>query len=402
MKKDVLWTRNFIAVSVANFFLFISYYALLVTLPAAAIHDLQSSSSVAGLFTTIFLGAAILIRPFVGTWIDRFGKRFVLLASYILFTVIALMYGFFQSVIILLALRFLQGLGFGLATSSAGGVAADVIPNSRKGEGLGYFVMSNNLAMVLGPFLAITFYSRFGLTVLFAVAFICSLLGLLSGLLIKAPKKEKIKNINIQNRKKQPMFEKGAVPYGLVAGYLGIAYSSVLSFMAVFASERGMEAESSFFFLVYAIVLLLSRPFTGRWYDRYGADYIVYPCIALLSLGLLTLGLSYNVFVFFLSAALIGVGWGTLFSSFQTLSIQNSNPSRSSTATSTYLSIFDIGMAGGSFLAGILVNYLELGTMFIIYAIYSFVGIGIFYLFRKSKEKEGIQAVAQHAAEKLQ
>src|SRR5690606_31856513 len=105
-------------------FLFISYYALLVTLPAAAINDLQSSSSIAGLFTTIFLAAAIIIRPFVGSWIDRFGKRFVLLISYLLFTLVSLMYGFFHSVIILLILRFLQGLGFGLATASAGGVAA--------------------------------------------------------------------------------------------------------------------------------------------------------------------------------------------------------------------------------------------------------------------------------------
>src|SRR5699024_8731577 len=122
MQKEPLWTKNFIAVSAANFFLFIGYYSLLVALPAAAIADLQSSSSVAGLFTTIFLAAAIVIRPFVGQWIDRFGKRLILLLSFLLVTVIALLYGFFQTVVVLLLLRFLQGLGFGVATASVGGV----------------------------------------------------------------------------------------------------------------------------------------------------------------------------------------------------------------------------------------------------------------------------------------
>lgn len=398
MKKEALWTKNFVAVSVANFFLFISYYALLVTLPAAAMNDLQSSSSIAGLFTTIFLAAAIIIRPFVGSWIDRFGKRFVLLISYLLFTLVSLMYGFFHSVIILLILRFLQGLGFGLATASAGGVAADVIPDSRKGEGLGYFVMSNNLAMVIGPFLGITFYSKYGLMVLFAVAFVCSLFGYLCGMLIKTPKQEQTRNVSPE---KQPMFEKGAVPYGIIAGFLGIAYSGILSFMAVFAAERGMETESSYFFLVFAIVLLLSRPFTGRWYDRYGADFVVYPCIISFGLGLLTLGLSNGALLFFLSAALVGVGWGTLFSSFQTLAIQNSNPKRTSTATATYLSVFDVGIGGGSFIAGLLVNYMDLGTMFILFSIYSMIGIGIFYWIRKDKAKHEHQAAVQHAADKL-
>src|SRR5699024_3260956 len=255
---------------------------LLVTLPAAAIADLRSGSSIAGLFTTIFLAAAIVIRPFVGTWIDRFGKRPVLLTSFLLFTIISLLYGFFQTIVILLILRFSQGLGFGVATASAGGVAADVIPDSRKGEGLGYFVMSNNLAMVLGPFLGITFYGKFGMTSLFAVASVCSLLGLLAGTLTKVPHQKQKKGME---QKKQPKFEKGAVPYGLISGFLGIAYSSILSFMAVFAVHRDMEMAGSYFFLVFAVVLLLSRPFTGRWYDRYGADYIIYPCIVIFGLG---------------------------------------------------------------------------------------------------------------------
>src|SRR5699024_7581007 len=134
--------------------------------------------------------------------------------------------------------------------------------------------------------------------------------------------------------------------------------------------------------------LLLSRPFTGRWYDRYGAEYIIYPCIVVFGLGLLILGLSHTVWTFLLAAGLIGLGWGTMFSSFQTLAIQSSNPKRSSTATGTYLSVFDVGVGGGSFVAGMLVNYMEIGSMYILFAVYSLFGLVLFYLIRKSEKKK--------------
>lgn len=387
MKKEALWTKNFILVSAANFFLFVCYYSLLVTLPSAAINEFKSSASVAGLFNTFFLASAIIIRPFLGSWIDRFGKKLIFVASFILFTIISVLYGFFESVVILLILRFLQGIGFGIATTGGGGIVADIVPDSRKGEGIGYFVMSNNISMVVGPFLGITFYSNYGIFSLFIIVVICSFLSLLCSLFIRLPREEYAKK-PMKRDEKPLIYEKGAVPVSVAAAFLAISYSAILSFMAVFATERGLGTESGYFFAVYAIILIFSRPFTGVWFDRYGANAVIYPAIIVYGSGMLALGFSHHPFVFFLAAALIGVGWGTLFSSFQTVAIQRSNPKRTAVATATYLSIFDLGIGGGSFLIGLLAKYIDLGTMYVYLSVYIMLGVGVYHWAQKQKMNE--------------
>lgn len=396
MKKEALWTKNFVLVSAANFFLFVSYYSLLVTLPTAAMNEFYTTASVAGLFNTFFLASAIIIRPFIGSWIDKYGKKFVLVVSYIIFAIVSVLYGFFESVAILLMLRFLQGIGFGIATTGGGGIVADIVPKSRKGEGIGYFVMSNNISMVVGPFIGITTYSNFGILSLFIIVAICSFLSLLCSILVKFPR-ERIKKETTKLKEKPPIFEKGAVPVSITAAFLAISYAAVLSFMAVFADERGLGNVSGYFFVVFAIVLILSRPFTGVWFDRYGANVVIYPAIIVYSCGMLTLGLSNHEFTFFLAAAFIGVGWGTLFSSFQTVAIQRSNPNRSSVATATYLSIFDIGIGGGSYIVGLLAKYVDLGSMYIYLSIYIILGIGVYFWAQREKREEEYTKVHHEA-----
>lgn len=387
MKKEALWTKNFVLVSAANFFLFVSYYSLLVTLPTAAMNEFYTTASVAGLFNTFFLASAIIIRPFIGSWIDKYGKKFVLVVSYIIFAIVSVLYGFFESVAILLMLRFLQGIGFGIATTGSGGIVADIIPESRKGEGIGYFVMSFNISMFVGPFIGITTYSNFGILALFTIVAICSFLSLICSLLIKLPL-ERIAKETTNRKEKPPIIEKGAVPVSFTAAFFAISYAAVLSFMAVFADERGLGNVSGYFFAVFAIVLIMTRPFTGVWFDRYGPNAVIYPAIIVYSCGMLALGLSHHVITFFLAAALIGVGWGTLYSSFQTVAIQRSNPNRSSVATATYLSIFDIGIGGGSYLVGLLAKYINLGSMYIYLSIYIILGIGVYFWAQREKREE--------------
>lgn len=396
MKKEALWTKNFVLVSAANFFLFVSYYSLLVTLPTAAMNEFYTTASVAGLFNTFFLASAIIIRPFIGSWIDKYGKKFVLVVSYIIFAIVSVLYGFFESVAILLMLRFLQGIGFGIATTGSGGIVADIIPESRKGEGIGYFVMSFNISMFVGPFIGITTYSNFGILALFIIVAICSFLSLICSLLIKLPL-ERIAKETTNRKEKPPIIEKGAVPVSFTAAYFAISYAAVLSFMAVFADERGLGNVSGYFFAVFAIVLIMTRPFTGVWFDRYGPNAVIYPAIIVYSCGMLALGLSHHVITFFLAAALIGVGWGTLYSSFQTVAIQRSNPNRSSVATATYLSIFDIGIGGGSYLVGLLAKYINLGSMYIYLSIYIILGIGVYFWAQREKREEEYTKVHHEA-----
>lgn len=386
MNEGALWTKSFIFVSFANFFLFITYYSLLITLPSVAISHFGASGTAAGLFTAVFLGAAIVIRPFLGPWIERFGKRYIFIISLLIFTAASFSYGWFDSILPLLLIRFIHGIGFGIVTTITGAIIADIVPEARKGEGMGYFVMSSNLAMVIGPFIGLTVFGKFTIDALFWVGAGFSLLALLLGLVTKLPKEDTVP-IGPVPREKVPMFEKAAMPIALTGAFFALAYSTILSFMAVFAGERGLDAEASYFFAVYAVVLILSRPFTGRWFDRYGANIIIFPAIALFGVGMLSIGLSYSAPLFFIAAAFIGLGWGTLFPLFQTLAIQSVEPSRRPVAMATFLSIFDIGIGGGSFLAGLLAGKMELGTIYICSSIYILLGAVVYYWAQKQKKK---------------
>ncbi|MCG7336279.1 MFS transporter [Sporosarcina sp. ACRSM] len=390
MEKEVLWNKEFIFISVANFFLFVTYYALLVSFPSAAIRNYGATGMIAGLFTAVFLVAAIIIRPFTGPWIERRGKRFIMIISLLIFAVASFSYSFFDSVIPLLILRFIHGIGFGMATTITGTIIADIVPESRKGEGMGYFVMSSNLAMVLGPFIALTIFRAFDIYVLFWIGAFFAFTALVFGVATRLEKEEKTTIM-----KKQPMFEKAAMPISLTVAFFALSYSTVLSFMAIFAAERGLGAESSFFFAVFAVVLILSRPFTGRWFDQYGANVVIFPAILLFGLGMLSLGLSQGAFLFFIAAGLIGVGWGTLFPCFQTLAIQSVEPKRRSVATATFLSTLDIGIGGGSLIVGALAGGMDLGMIYAFSSVYIFTGMAVYYWAQK-KNAISIEGTQQH------
>lgn len=377
MNEQALWTRNFLFVCLANFFFILTNIALLVTLPTASITYYGSESFTAGLFTTVYIGAAIIIRPFMGPWIGKYGKRALLNWSLLLFTLASFLYSFFDAIFPLLVLRFVHGLGFGMATTITAAIIADIVPENRRGEGMGYFVLFANLGMVIGPFIGLTIFNMYGLHQLFWVAAFCSLMALLFGLMTKLPREERI--IQSKNNKMSGLFEKSAIPIAITGAFFAIAYASVLSFMAVFAVEQGIGAQASYFFAVFVLMLLLTRPFTGRWFDQYGANVIVFPAIVVFAIGMLVLGLTTNAFLFFIAAAFIGAGWGTLFPSFQTIAMENAVPQRRAVALATFFSIYDLGIGGGSLLVGAMVGIISLSTLYIFFAVYILVGLAVYY-----------------------
>ncbi|MEH7238333.1 MFS transporter [Bacillus sp. JJ1562] len=390
MGKQKLWTKDFLNLSLSNFFVFLTFYYLLVTLPVFTLNDLGGNELEAGLMVTVFLFSAIIIRPFAGQWLNTIGRKKVLSLSLLIFMISSLFYFFTPSIYSVLLLRLIHGIGFGMATTAAGGIVADIIPDTRKGEGMGYFIMSNNLAMVIGPFLGLTLMNQAGMDSVFIVGAICAILALLTGYFVKVPAITQEKPTHQAVKTKLSfanLFEVPAIKISIVGGLLGIVYSSLLSFVSVYAQEIGLLEVSSFFFMVYAVVLLVSRPFTGKWFDQYGANKIVYPSIVVFAIGMLFLGFSSTSFMFLLAAALIGLGWGTLFPSFQTIAVQAAAPRRRGTATATFLSIYDTGIGLGSTIVGLLSAKIGLGTFYFFSAFYVLFGIVLYYFLHDRKNK---------------
>ncbi|WP_078548738.1 MFS transporter [Litchfieldia alkalitelluris] len=382
MEHTKLWTKDFILVSISTFFVFLTFYYLLVTLPVYALEELGTKASEAGLLVTIFLIAAIIIRPFAGHGMKLIGKRMILFLALLIFFVSSVLYFLPESIYTLLALRFFHGIGFGMATTVCGTIVADLIPDSRRGEGMGYYIMSTNLAMVLGPFLGLTILNQWGVTTMFTFSTLFAFFALLISLFIKLPSNKPITNsTQIKSTFSfGDIFELSAVKISIVAALFAIVYSAILSFVSVYANELGLVTVSNLFFVVYAFVLLLSRPFTGRWYDRFGANVIIYPSIICFAIGMLLLSQTTTALLFLISAALIGLGWGTLFPSFQTIAIQQAEPERRGLATATFLSIFDLGIGFGSFIIGLAAAQVEFSSLYFYCSLFVLFGAAIYYV----------------------
>ncbi|MEA1012702.1 MFS transporter [Bacillus cereus] len=383
MDKPKLWTKDFISIAITNFLVFITFYYLLVTLPIYALQELHGAESEAGLIITVFLIASILTRPLAGKWIEKSGKRIVFISSLLILSAASIFYFIPQSIIGLLTLRFFHGIGFGMATTATGAIVADLIPESRKGEGMGYYGLTLNLGMTIGPLLGLTVMQQAGTNVMFIINTLCSLFALIAGLFVKLPKKTIMPEQTIKRKTGMKIggyLESSAIPVSLVAAFFALVYSAIVSFVSIYAKEHNLVEVAGYFFVVYAVVLLISRPFTGKWFDSFGANLIIYPAILCFAVGTFLLSVSNTSLLFLSSAALIGLGWGTAFPSLQTIAIQVAPPEKRALATATFLSIFDLGFGIGSFIFGIAAANIDHGSLYFYCSFLTIIGIGVYYL----------------------
>ena len=382
--SNKLWTKDYISVCLTTFFMFLNYYYLLVTIPIYLIQDLQGNTAQAGILVAIFYIAAILIRPIAGKWIELHGLKKVFIASLIIYLGAAFMYFFTTSLISLAVLRFVHGIAFGMITTSAGTIVASIIPNGRKGEGMGYYGLMMNISMALGPFVGLLAITQWGSSVMFVVSAVSVVIGTITGLLISIPKAE-IKvatetTVKKKGIKMKDLIEMSALPISLVSFFFALVYASIVSFVSVYAEELQLTEIASYFFIVYVIALLISRPFTGKWFDQYGSNVIMIPSIISFALGMFLLSQAEGAFLFLLSAAFIGLGWGTIFPSAQTIAIQVAPPERKSVATATFLSTMDSGIGIGSVIVGIVGAQLGYSSLYFYSSIMVLAGLVVYYL----------------------
>ncbi|MEV5116023.1 MFS transporter [Peribacillus frigoritolerans] len=378
--KPKLWTKDFLIVSSVNFFLFLTFYVLMVTLTIYTMDNFNASQAQAGLASSIFVLGAVLVRPIAGKKIDKIGRRKMLLGSLVLFMIASIGYFLVNSLSLLLIDRFIQGFAFGLATTATGTIAADIIPNERRGEGTGYFAMSTNLAMAFGPFIGLLITQHFSYSIIFYAASLFAAFSLVASLFMNVPEGDKGGASPQKGFKISDYFEKRALPISIFIGFAGFTYSSILSYLTSFAKEMDLMDAASFFFVVFAVFLLASRPFTGRMFDVKGENAVIYPSLLLFAVGMVILSQSHHGITLLIAGALIGVGYGTFQSSCQAISIKEAPSNRMGLATSTFFTMYDFGIGVGPFLLGFLIPFTGFKGLFIGMSVFAFVLIGIYYL----------------------
>ena len=351
-----LWTKSFVLCLANNLFLFIFYFAQTTILPIYILNELGGNLTQAGLAMTLFMVSAIAVRPFSGLIIEKFGVRKTLIVSEVFFSLFSLAYLLADQLTLLFIIRFLHGIWFSILTTVCVPVVNQFIPEQRKGEGMGYFVMSVNLGIVLGPLLGLSlieYWSYFEVsTLLIALVFI----GF--GFCFLIPVKEPEKFAGHSNQKSialTDLVEKKVLPIAVLAMLISFSYASIMSFIAPFAESKNLMAYAGLFFVVFAISMMSLRPITGKIYDRKGPQYVIYPALVAFSLGLFLLSQIQTLWGFMLAAVMVGVGFGSVQPCMQTLAIQRAPKHRIGYATSTFYTFYDLGIAIGSLLIGAII-----------------------------------------------
>ncbi|PKC51322.1 MFS general substrate transporter [Rhizophagus irregularis] len=189
-----------------------------------------------------------------------------------------------------------------------------------------------------------------------------------------------------------------ALPIALLAFLLAFSYSSLSGFLASFAAEIHQTQVASLFFVVFALMIVLFRPLVGKAFDKYKEHYLYYPSILLFGVGLLLLSQSHTGNMVLFSALLMGIGYGALFSCFQTLTVKYAPIHRRGIATATFLLFFDLGYGVGSYVMGLIASIINYSMMYMIAGIITLLSVSLYYLFHhRPIAKQSIPNKKQHA-----
>lgn len=382
--KEKLWTTTFVVNMLLNFIFYLVFYLPTVVIGTMAMERYHASASIAGILYGIFIVGGFIARLWAGNNMKRLGAKKLLYIGTLIYFLLTFAYFFVHSVVLLLILRLVHGLGFGIAATASGTLAGAIVPSSRRGEGIGYYALSVTLSSAVGPFLSMFLYRTSGFYSLIWLSALLLFIALVGIFFIHVEKTTDSSN-SVDNKVHKKFawsnyFEKEALPISLIAFLIGISYSSILSFMDAYARNINLSEAASFFFLVYAITVLLSRPITGRVIDGFGDNFVMYPTYLFFALGLLLIGFAHSGWMLLLAAIFIGLGYGSFSPFGQAIAIRNSEAHRLGITTSTFFGFMDMGVGFGPFILGMFMPLLGYRNLYFASAILALL-IAVIYHF---------------------
>ena len=379
MDSNRLWSPAFINYGISSGILYMTQYVLVAALPIVITSELSGSDLDAGLAMTYFQIGTIVCRLFAGRLIDGFNKRVVLLLSTALFFIIMGLFNFTTSLEAIFVLRGLHGVVFALGTTVMAALAVLVLPPNRKGEGINMFAIFSNVAMLLGPAIGLYALASYGSIALYLfLTIMTGLVLVLSNCIplskeLATPKPSTHKGWHISQ-----FIEKRSLPWALMGLFIGFTYSGVLVFIPIELNSMGSGIWGSAFFAIFAVMIIISRPFVGKAYARYGSKYIIYPGLVVFILGLLGLGMATTPLTIILTAPLLGLGYGAAQPAFQALAIQSAPIERAGVSTATYFLALDISVGAGSVILALLASAVGYQYLYMFAAIIMIVALSLY------------------------
>ena len=372
---DRLVSRDYCFILLANFLLYFGFFLLMPVLPFYLVEEFGISKGMTGFILACYTIAALVVRPFSGYLLDTLHRKPLYLISFLVFTMIFGGYILTGSLLVFIMLRIVHGLSFGTVTVAGNTIVIDITPSSRRGEALGYYGLANNIAMALGPMIGLFLHGRISYDQIFLVAFSCTLIGFILANMVKCPPKPQIKRPPISLDRF--ILVKG-IPASIALLLLSIPYGATTNYVAVYAKEIGIPVETGFFFTCMAIGMGVSRMFSGKWVDKgyvckviSQGFYLIITAFALLSSCAFLVKWNTDVCsaLFFIIPLMLGVGFGIMFPAYNTLYVNLAPNNQRATATSTYLTAWDVGSGIGIFTGGMIAELLSFDKVYLFGAI---------------------------------
>ncbi|PLR77967.1 MFS transporter [Bacillus sp. V3-13] len=374
--KETLWTKSFIMLMAGNLFVFMSFQMLIPTLPPY-IKSIGASGLQIGLVTALFSIGAVFSRPFIGYLLEYKARKPLVLIGALALLLITVFYPISQIVAIFLFLRFIHGLAWGWSTTVNGTAAVDIVPNSRLGEGMGYYGLSVTIGMIIAPSLGIYLFQ---VTSFENLIYISVALGVIAILLLAIVRYrtpavvEKTSKEELKFSYFGSLIEKTSWYPAFVTVMITFGYGSVVTFIVIFGEERGID-QIFLFYLFNAIMASLSRPFAGKWFDRRGPFGLVLFCTSLTFIGMWVLSFAHSNLFIIIAGTLFGAGFGSLIPTLQSWTLSMTPPHRRGVANGMFFSAMDLGIGLGGVVFGLLAQYVETAALFQISSIFLVIAI---------------------------
>ena len=372
--KSKLWTRDYVLGIAINLFLLLNYFPLITMTTDYAMELFGASAAVAGAAASVFILGAVVSRLGSGALLDKIGRKRMLVGGLVVDAVCSVFYFFVADLAALFVLRIAHGLAFGAASTAISTVATSIVPADRKGEGIGYYMLSVTMGAAIGPSLGIRMAQAGSYTLVFACSMVFICVALVLAIVLRVPAPTGTGGyVTLSGKPAQRpvrhgiarIIEPAAVPISAVACLVFFAYSSLLAYLSRFGQETGLEAATGWFFVIYALTMFVTRPFTGKLFDRRGAHVVMVPAFVSLGVGMAVLGTANSGLGVFAAAALCGFGVGTAQACGLTIAVQKTPIENIGLANSTYYALLDTGVGLGPMVLGLLIPYLGINGVYL-------------------------------------
>lgn len=374
MTQVRLWRREFVAIILSNLLLTSAFYALLPTLPIYLTESLRFSQGLTGTIAAAISISIVITRPFTGYVMDNYHRFAVLVISLSVLALIGGIYLIATTVVGLLGLRLAHGAVFGTATSSIATITADIIPRERRGEGIGILGLTSPLGMAVGPLIGLYVLKSHGAHLTFVAIAVISVLALLSAVGTRIhygkPDRKPFSLHGLVHRK--------ALPVSLAMFFVMAIYGPVLVFIGIYAAQRGFS-NITMFFLCFSLSIILSRVLLGKLFDKGYVVFLIGVGLALLTTGMIWLGLARSETEFIIAGMCAGFGFGTLMPTGQAKVNDLVESGERGAANSTYFFSYDVGIGIGVFLVGILADTMRIADLYLYSPLAVLISAGIFF-----------------------